>query len=100
MILVAEIKVFGDRNMKKHVWVIFLCIFLCGYFMIRQKPHQHQPVTVMQNDQTVDLHEFNVAEMTCSEDGKGWLTGDGWSFSRKITEVAPELKIAVWGEDF
>lgn len=57
-------------------------------------------VTVKQGEDTLSLYEFFVFENFYDEKMKTWVAADGMRLSNALTQVANELPVAEWGNEF
>lgn len=64
-----------------------------------QAASRHEPVTVSQGEERIELHEFLVSDMSYTG-SDGFLFADGARLSHMLSEVAADLPPAKWEDGF
>lgn len=65
-----------------------------------QESAARSQVTVCQRDETINLQEIFISAKTYEEGAKEWLFADGARLSTMLSEMAGQLPVARWGDDF
>lgn len=60
---------------------------------------EHDPVMARQGNESISLYELMVSNMAYSEEN-GCIFGDGARLSNVLTDIAEDLPLAAWGDDF